>query len=191
MKIAITGHTNGIGKAFAEYLYNRGHEIIGLSKRQGNNIRNIPKIIEKIVNCDMFINNAQAGFAQTELFLSVAESWVNDSSKMIWNISTIMASDYRMPEITGMTDRQTAEYRTQKRALEDAIKTVRSQGARCRIVLIRPGAVATQPYNQAGVDSADVDAWTSTICNFYTTCREHCLYPDEISLSFKQDAPKL
>jgi NAD(P)-dependent dehydrogenase (short-subunit alcohol dehydrogenase family) len=191
MKIAITGHSNGIGKSFAGYLLNRGHDIVGLSKRDGNNIRNIPSMVEKIVPCDMFINNAQAGYAQTELFQHVVEQWKNDKNKMIWNISTVMASDYKMPTITGMIDRQLAEYRTQKRALEDAIKTARSQGTRCRIILIRPGAVATQTYNQAGVDSADVDAWTSTICNFYTTCREHCLYPDEISLSFKQDAPKL
>ena len=191
MKIAITGHTNGIGKSFAEYLYDRGHEIIGLSKRHGNNIRNIPKIVQQIVDCDMFINNAQAGYAQTELFQHVAEHWKDDKNKMIWNISTVMASDYKMPNIESLSDRQLAEYRTQKRALEDAIKTARSQNARCRIVLIRPGAVATQPYNHAGVDSADVDAWTGTICNFYISCREHCLYPDEISLSFKRDAPEL
>ena len=32
MKIAITGHTAGIGKALAEQYSNRGHEIVGLSK---------------------------------------------------------------------------------------------------------------------------------------------------------------
>ena len=64
MKIAITGHTAGIGQALAEAYY--GNEIVGLSKREGNNIRNTLKIADAIEPCDMFINNAQAGFAQTE-----------------------------------------------------------------------------------------------------------------------------
>jgi short-subunit dehydrogenase len=35
MKIAITGHTAGIGKAFAEQLAQRGHSIVGISRREG------------------------------------------------------------------------------------------------------------------------------------------------------------
>ena len=61
MKIAITGHTAGIGKALTNQYVNQGHEIVGLSKREGNNIRNIPKICDQIEPCDMFINNAQSG----------------------------------------------------------------------------------------------------------------------------------
>lgn len=190
MKIAITGHTSGIGKAFAEYLYDRGHEIIGLSKSHGNNIRNIPKIVEQIVDCDMFINNAQAGFAQTELFLSVAESWTNDKNKMIWNISTAMTQDSVLPDIPGLTTKQTAEYRTQKRALEDAVNSMRDH-CRCRIITIRPGSVATESYKNPGVDSAHVDEWARTVCDFYIMCRKNKLYPAELSLGFKPDAPEI
>ena len=75
MKIAITGHTAGIGQALARALSQRGHKIIGLSKREGHNIRVIPKIAAKIEPCDMFVNNAQAGYAQTELLYAVWESW--------------------------------------------------------------------------------------------------------------------
>ena len=52
MKIAITGHTAGIGQAFAKILADRGHEIVGLSRRHGDNIRNTVKIVEKIAPCD-------------------------------------------------------------------------------------------------------------------------------------------
>ena len=41
MKIAITGHKHGIGKAFAQQLADRGHEIIGISRSDGENIRRI------------------------------------------------------------------------------------------------------------------------------------------------------
>lgn len=191
MKIAITGHTNGIGKCFAEYLKGRGHDIIGLSKREGNNIRNIPKIVQQIENCDMFINNAQAGYAQTELFQYVVELWQDCPDKMIWNISTAMTSDYNISSISGLSNRQLAEYRVQKRSLEDAIKTARSQNVRTRIVLIRPGVVATQPYNIAGENAADTKEWVRTVCDFYIECRKNQLFPDEINLRFRKEAPNI
>ena len=50
MKIAITGHSAGIGQALAQVYQSQGHDIVGLSKRDGHNIRNIPKIIEYIEN---------------------------------------------------------------------------------------------------------------------------------------------
>lgn len=187
MKIAITGHTSGIGRAFAQYLSSKGHEIIGLSKRDGNNIRNVPKIVEKILECDMWINNAQSGYAQTELLYKVVEIWKDDRSKMIWNISTMMTRDNDLPKIDGMSFTELAEYKNQKRALEDAFYQLKSSSV--RMCLIRPGAVATQPYNQSGINAADVDQWVATICNFYISARENNLWPEEISLGFRREAP--
>ena len=67
MKVAITGHSAGIGQAFAKIFEAQGHEIVGLSRRNGYNIRSLPKVAAMIEPCDMLINNAQVGFAQTEL----------------------------------------------------------------------------------------------------------------------------
>ena len=188
MKIAITGHSAGIGQSFARYLESRGHEIVGLSKRDGHNIRVIPKIVERIVPCDMWINNAQAGYAQTELLYKVAESWSGDRSKMIWNISTMMTRDTGVPEIEGQSWVGMAEYKNQKRALEDAFLQLKDC---CTMCLIRPGAVATQPYNQAGVNAADVDAWVKTVCDFYISARVNNLWPEELSLGFRKQAPSV
>jgi len=189
MKIAITGHSAGIGQAFARYLSARGHHILGLSKRNGYNIKNIPKITAEIVPCDMWINNAQSGYAQTELLYKVMEIWSDDSSKMIWNVSTMMTQDDHIPHIPGLSVTALSEYRNQKRALEDAFRTLK--GGAVRMCLIRPGAVATQPYNQSGVNAADVDQWVSTICDFYIAASEHNLWPQEISLGFRQEAPQI
>ena len=71
MKIAITGHTHGIGKAFAEQLAERGHYIVGISRRDGENIRRVQHTASLIEPCDLFINNAQSQYAQTELFYEV------------------------------------------------------------------------------------------------------------------------
>ncbi len=188
MKIAITGHTAGIGKSFAQYLESRGHEIIGLSKRNGHNIRVIPRIVEQIAPCDMWINNAQSGYAQVELLYKISEIWAGNKSKIIWNISTIMTRDPGVPEIPGQSWTSMSEYKNQKRALEDAYLHLRS---RCTMCLIRPGAVATQPYNQAGINAADVDTWVKTICDFYILARSNNLWPEEISLGFRLKAPEL
>ena len=189
MHIAITGHTAGIGLAFARYLEARNHHIVGLSRREGNNIRNIPKTVEKIVPCDMWINNAQSGYAQTELLYQVAEIWCDDSSKMIWNISTMMTQNTALPIIDGIDPSVLVQYRNQKRALEDAHHSLKHH--KMRMCLIRPGAVATQSRNQAGIDAADVDAWVAAVCDFYTRCRAHNLWPQEISLGFRPEAPDI
>jgi len=189
MLIAITGHTAGIGRAFADYLGARGHVIRGLSKREGHNIRNIPKIVEQILPCDMWINNAQSGYAQTELLYKIVQGWNNDSSKMIWNISTMMTQQDKIPVIEGLSPISLQEYKNQKLALECAHRALRHQGP--HLCLIRPGAVATQPYNNRDVDAADVDKWVATVCDFYIQCRLNNLWPDEISLGFKLKAANL
>lgn len=189
MKIAITGHTAGIGQAFARYLSARGHTIHGLSKRDGYNIRNIPRIVDEIVPCDIWINNAQAGYAQAELLHRVVHVWGDDPTKMIWNISTMLTQNAVLPDIPGLDSAAMMEYRNQKRALEDAFYSLKHR--RVRMCLIRPGAVATQPYNQAGVDSADVDQWVDTVCDLYVRAREHQLWPQEISLGFQPQAPSI
>jgi len=188
MKIAITGHTAGIGQSFARYLESRGHDIVGLSKRHGHNIRVIPKIVEQIVLCDMWINNAQAGYAQTELLYKVADAWRGNRSKMIWNISTMMTQDAGVPDIPGQSITVMAEYKNQKRALEDAFYQLKNHCAMC---LIRPGAVATQPYNHAGVNAADVDHWTKAVCDLYIAARDNNLWPEELSLGFRLEAPAI
>lgn len=189
MKIAITGHTAGIGRSFAGYLAKRGHEIVGLSKRDGNNIRNTPKIVAQITECDMWINNAQSGYAQTELLYKVVEVWKDNHSKMIWNISTMMTTQNKLPTIEGLSSTALMEYKNQKRALEDAHHELKYQGP--RLCLIRPGAVATQPYNQSGTNAADVNQWVSAVCDFYIQCRVNDLWPEEISLGFRLSAPNI
>lgn len=186
MKIAITGHSAGIGKAFADYLSNRGHDIVGLSRRDGHNIRVIPKIVDKILPCDMWINNAQSGYAQTELLYKVVDAWGGDAKKMIWIISTMLTTSTGVPAIPGMSYTATAEYKNQKRALEDAFQELKSRPV--RMCLIRPGTVATQPHNQPGVNSAAVDQWVATVCDFYVMARERQLWPQELSLGFLNSA---
>jgi hypothetical protein len=69
MKIVITGHTRGLGKAMYEhFISDPKNTVVGLSKSQGTDISNsIDQICEIANGCDIFINNAYAGQAQNKL----------------------------------------------------------------------------------------------------------------------------
>jgi len=174
MKIAITGHSEGIGKCFAEILTEQGHEIVGLSRRTGHNIRSLQKIIGPIVECDWFINNAQVGFAQTELLYKVWHQW-HDKPKTIWLIGSIMSTNYK-------TDFEMQEYKLQKQTLDQAYYNLKNTRSKCKLTLIRPGSVATQPYNTAGVDSAPVETWCKAVIDTWNRCQKDNLNLQEISI---------
>jgi len=178
--IAITGHSAGIGKAFADRFEKDGHTIIGLSKRDGNNIRNIPKILEKIIPCDMFINNAQSGYAQAELLLRVTDCWANKGQKIIWSVSTLMTQQQELPTISGMSVFEVAEYRAQKRALEDVVQTIIPLAWNVKHCIIRPGVVATQPYNDLS-NASEVNQWANTIVDIYNRSRAADIWLPNIS----------
>jgi hypothetical protein len=67
MKVAITGHTKGLGKAIYDYFIERGDTVYGMSRSNGYNIDN-PEMIAAIAkDCDLFINNAYSGLSQSTL----------------------------------------------------------------------------------------------------------------------------
>ena len=191
MKIAITGHTAGIGASFARRLSSHGHEIVGISKRDGHNIRVIPKTVAMIEPCDLWINNAQSGYAQTELLYKVWEAWKGIPGKSIWVISTILTKDAGIADIPGMTEISVGEYKNQKRALEDAFYQLKSRPGGPQMILIRPGAVATQSEQIPDQHGADVDKWVDTVIDFYQTARSRNLWMEEISLGFKLNAAEV
>jgi len=188
MKIAITGHTAGIGQALARVLNQRGHEIVGLSKRDGHNIRVIPKIAARIESCDMFINNAQAGYAQTELLYAVWESWQGQPNKHIWCIGTMMAQCPVDPPVPGQSELSMNAYRTQKLALEQAINQLRWKNDWPCITLIRPGAVATQPDQKPGYPYCAVDAWADTVIAAMVSADQQNMVFQELSLGYAEGA---
>ena len=163
MRIAITGHTSGIGRALAGVLKSRGHEILGLSRREGYNIGSFVKIANLIEPCDVFINNAQASYAQTELLYEVWNKWRAKNNKHIWCISTIMTQHPVDPPIQGQDEIAINHYRTQKIAMEEAVNQLRAKKGSPRITIIRPGGVATLPGQTPGDFLCDPDEWAQLI----------------------------
>ena len=90
MKIAITGHTQGLGQAFFNHF--QSHTVIGFSRSNGCNIANPAdrnKILDEIKDVDMFINNAYNNFddSQLQLLMNVYDIW-KGTDKIIINISS-------------------------------------------------------------------------------------------------------
>jgi NADP-dependent 3-hydroxy acid dehydrogenase YdfG len=176
MKIAITGHTAGIGQALANIYQSQGHEIVGLSRRNGNNIRNMPKIIDQIESCDVFINNAQVGYCQTDLLFEMALRW-QGTKKHIIVISTMMTQD----PISNLAGLAMVQYRVQKIALEEAVSQIRHQQLGIKITVVRPGNIATSP-DKTVPPAADVDVWARTLLNLLSTAQDNNLTIPDISL---------
>jgi len=162
MRIAITGHKKGIGKAFADQLASLGHEIVGISRSDGENIRRTAHTASIIEPCDMLINNAISLYAQTELLFEVWHRWQHgEQEHHIWNISTKVCEWTEDKQINGLTMRQTMEYRNQKMALELAHAQLRAQPSKTKMELIRPGSVNTQSFSDP--DSISADEYVSRI----------------------------
>jgi NADP-dependent 3-hydroxy acid dehydrogenase YdfG len=176
LKIAITGHTSGIGQALAQEYLLDGHEIVGISKRDGNNIRNIPKVADLVEPCDIFVNNAQAGYAQTELLFEMALRWSN-TKKHIIVISTIMTQD----PISVLPGLDMDQYRIQKVALEQAVQQIRYRQLGVRITVVRPGNIATNP-DKTVPPAADVNNWARTLLDLFDMVKNNNLRIPDISL---------
>lgn len=96
MKVAITGHTQGIGKGLFQRL---SPNAIGFSKSTGYDITNREdrhRIIQESSECEVFINNATSEFGQTYLFLELFEEWKN-LNKTIINVGSRIAEIKMLP----------------------------------------------------------------------------------------------
>jgi NADP-dependent 3-hydroxy acid dehydrogenase YdfG len=177
MKIAITGHTAGIGQALCQIYQGRGHEIVGLSRRDGHNIRNIPKIADQIEPCNLFINNAQAGYAQTELLFEMSKRW-KGTKKHIMVISTMMTQD----PVSCLPGVDMCQYRIQKVSLEQAVQQLRQEKLQIKFTIVRPGNIATSP-DKTVPPAADVNNWAQVLIATLDLAESNGLSIPDISLA--------
>lgn len=135
MKIAITGHTKGIGRAVADLFYT--DEVVGFSRSNGYDLSKgstIDSIVDASVDCDVFVNNAYHGTAQVDLFEKLLAHWSGDSTKTIVNINS--RTIYNSPN--------QRQYTTDKKMLKSsAVNAIKDAHRRCRVININPGYVKT------------------------------------------------
>ena len=137
MKYAITGHTSGIGKFIYEQL---NLNIVGFSKSSGYDITQFSdrkRIINEVKDCDIFINNAHDGFAQTYLLIELFKEWHN-KNKTIINVGS------RITEIGTLEENNfhLLNYQAEKLALKAASQTLND--SYCKVIYKWFGYVGTE-----------------------------------------------
>lgn len=142
MKIAITGHTRGLGAELVGRFEERGHQVIGFSRSNGFDISKPAdriSIVEKVSECDVFINNAYWGFAQVELLNNMFVTWNKRSNKYIINIGSV--SSYHQKT-------RHHPYAVHKIALDEQCRQLQPLSRWPVITNIRPGTFESDMGNK-------------------------------------------
>ncbi len=116
MKIAITGHTRGLGLAFYNH-FKYSNDVIGLSRSTGHDINQPDTLVPIIESCDLFINNAYCEQQQSKLIELTTVPIISCGS---------MGADFA---------RSGNPYYINKRHLEDTHKRIRRTTDRLMLLL--------------------------------------------------------
>lgn len=132
MKIAITGHTEGLGKSFYNQCIARGHTVLGFSRSNNYDLRDYSKVSDmliKVQGFNFFINNAKPDYAQAQIVYRLVREWKSG------NIVSIGSDVVLNPP--NWTDLFLLEYTTQKQALYHAHQVL-SPISLCNLILLNP-----------------------------------------------------
>ena len=149
IKVAITGHTSGLGKE----LYGRFDDVKGFSSSNDYDVSNNyerAKIIFELPHFDLFINNAHPHFDQTKLLMEVFTEW-QYKDKTIVNI--ISRAKYDNISKGFM-------YSASKASLSHLSNNLRfNTDKKCRIIDINPGLLDSDLPSLSYEEMADIILW--------------------------------
>jgi NADP-dependent 3-hydroxy acid dehydrogenase YdfG len=159
MRVAITGHTGGIGLAIADAFRARGDEVLGLSRSTGHDLARPEEIVAAAEGCDVLVNNRHQynDDCQLRVLFLMAERW-RGQDKLIVNMGSRAGECY----VQGRED----PYSIYKHALDAACEQLSSRpDQQPRVVNVRPGFVDTdsvrghQVFKLGPEDIARVVLW--------------------------------
>ena len=143
MRIFITGHTSGIGKALYDLLDHKGYIVFGGSRKTGFDISE-PDAYLEILDCDVLINNAYHSTGQLELLKNVYKEWRN-KPKIIINVGSAH-KDYQIGRPF-----ERLNYNVCKKSLETYSFWISENDNICKSMMYNPGFVDT-PIARTGFD---------------------------------------
>jgi len=152
MKIAVTGHTSGLGKALFDHYSNNGNIVSGFSRQTGFDLRDwsmLQKLLDLTENFDLLISNAKPDFFQTLLLYEMAKRSTR-VSKVISIGSAII--DF---EISDDQDVGINLYKTQKLALKDAHCQLVKKYKDFNSILVHPSHL----YDSTDINYSRLDSW--------------------------------
>lgn len=131
MKIVITGHTSGLGKAIYDR-FEKKHQVVGLSRSTGHDLSsNIRPFL--IDDFDIYVNNAYYNYSQTDLLYRLFDRNKYRDCTII-NIGSVSAD--------GNKD-TVNEYAVHKAALEKACTQLQLIDSDCRVIHLKLGRMNT------------------------------------------------
>ena len=134
-KIAITGHTKGLGHALFNYFHNNGDDVFGFSRSLGYILPfKMQEVLSLSDDADVFINNALPVTAQVSLLYQLYHRW-KDKQKIILTVGSHTTDDFHT---------EPNQYYAEKFGLDAACKNLRKLNPMCRIILIRPSYFASE-----------------------------------------------
>lgn len=130
MKIALSGHTTGIGKYIFDNIISNG-----FSRTNGFDITKPDTFIESIKNFDVFINNTFHPTYQKEIFEKLFNIWKYEEKTIIniLNLSTLLNDDLNTQH----------EYFKSKKLFKESIQTtlLKNKNKKVRVVNLFVGTM--------------------------------------------------
>jgi short-subunit dehydrogenase len=124
-KIAIIGHTRGIGKAIADLYQKKNYTVVGLSSSNGYDLQcSQVEIMEQLDDCQLIVLNAYVGRGQMTLLKRIYGKFVFEDKKVAVITST---SGTPMGEDEELLDPEYAEYCKNKKILIEYIEQLQQE----------------------------------------------------------------
>ena len=124
-KIAIVGHTRGIGKAIADLYRKKNYEVVGLSSSNGYDLQcSQLEIMEQLDECQLVVLNAYVGRGQLTLLKRIYGKFVFENKKVVVITST---SGTPIGEDEEFLDPEYMEYCKNKKTLIEYIEQLQQE----------------------------------------------------------------
>ena len=124
-KIAIVGHTRGIGKAVADLYRKKNYTVVGLSSSNGYDLQcSQVEIMEQLDDCQLVVLNAYAGREQMTLLKRIYGKFVFENKKVVVITST---SGTPIGEDEELLDPEYTEYCKNKKTLIEYIEQLQQE----------------------------------------------------------------
>ena len=124
-KIAIVGHTRGIGKAIADLYRKKNYTVVGLSGSNGYDLHcSQIEIMEQLDDCQLIVLNAYAGRGQMNLLKRIYGRFVFEDKKVVVITST---SGTPAGEDEEFLDPEYVEYCKNKKTLIEYIEQLQQE----------------------------------------------------------------
>ena len=124
-KIAIVGHTRGIGKAIADLYRKKNYTVVGLSSSNGYDLEcSQVEIMEQLDGCGLVVLNAYAGRGQMTLLKRIYGKFVFEDKKVAVITST---SGTSIGEDEEFLDPEYVEYCKNKKTLIEYIEQLQQE----------------------------------------------------------------